>query len=156
MNEVKSWAMVICLAAASCALLDMISPSGKMEKIIRFVFGAFMICAIINPFISMVRGYDFDLQLSDSQKKDEYKFSRKISDIENEVIEAKIKNLVEKTLNDVNIEPQKIDIFMDRSEEDGISINSVRVNLKKENADRQEEVKNMIKEKLGLECETVV
>lgn len=155
MSEVKGWAMVICFATISCSLLELITPSGKMDKIIRFVFVAFMICAIINPLASIIKIADFDYELSDSEKKQEFKLLEKISDLEIDVANTKIKELVEKTLNEKDIEPQKIDIFMDTTQENSISINKVRVNLKKENADRQGEAKKMIEEKLGLTCETI-
>lgn len=152
MNEIKGWAILVCVSAIACSLLDMIVPSGKMEKIVRFVFGVFMICAVINPFVTATKGFDIDLKIPNSEIKKDYKFSESMEDIEMRAAECKIKNILEETLDEINIEPQKINISMDINEENSISINKVEVVLGKENIDRQEEVKSIIKNKLGLNC----
>ena len=152
MSEIKGWAVVICVSAIACSLLDMIVPSGKMEKIVRFVFGVFMICAVINPFETATKGFDIDLKIPNSEIKKDYKFSESMEDIEMRAAECKIKNILEETLGEINIEPQKINISMDINEGNSISINKVEVVLGKENIDRQEEVKSIIKNKLGLNC----
>lgn len=57
MTAVSSWAIVICIAAVICGVLELLAPSSKMNGILRFVFGGFMLCAIIVPLSEL----DLDL-----------------------------------------------------------------------------------------------
>lgn len=41
MNGIKEWSAILCLAALASCMLEMIIPSGRMEKIMRFVLGGF-------------------------------------------------------------------------------------------------------------------
>lgn len=48
MNGIKEWSAILCLAALASCMLEMIIPSGRMEKIMRFVLGGFLLCAMIS------------------------------------------------------------------------------------------------------------
>ena len=43
MNGIKEWSAILCLAALASCMLEMIIPSGRMEKIMRFVLGGFTV-----------------------------------------------------------------------------------------------------------------
>ena len=45
MSEIREWASVICMSALAAALLQSLAPSGTMERMAKFVIGAFIICA---------------------------------------------------------------------------------------------------------------
>lgn len=49
MTAISSWAVVICIAAVICGVLELLAPSSRMNGILRFVFGGFMLCAVIVP-----------------------------------------------------------------------------------------------------------
>ena len=49
MTTISSWAVVICIAAVICGVLELLAPSSRMNGILRFVFGGFMLCAVIFP-----------------------------------------------------------------------------------------------------------
>ena len=41
MTAISSWAVVICIAAVICGVLELLAPSSRMNGILRFVFGGF-------------------------------------------------------------------------------------------------------------------
>ena len=53
MNGIKEWSAILCLAALASCMLEMIIPSGRMEKIMRFVLGGFLLCAMISPISNL-------------------------------------------------------------------------------------------------------
>ena len=67
MNGIKEWSAILCLAALASCMLEMIIPSGRMEKIMRFVLGGFLLCAMISP-ISNLDFHFPDLEVSDSSQ----------------------------------------------------------------------------------------
>ena len=71
MNAVYQWATVVCLAAIVGAMIELITPIGRMEKMVRFVLGAFMICAMIAPFTSTAIKITFDLPTENSIRQED-------------------------------------------------------------------------------------
>ncbi len=155
MEAIKSWALIICFASVACTMLEIITPDGKMEKMMKLVFGVFMLCAIITPLITTLKNIDISLKTNDYEYNiKEYKneFDTKI----NEVAIDKIKDLVLNELSLINIKPRKIDVFMDMKDKDCISIKEITVTLDKQNLNKQEEVKKVIEEKLGIKTNIIV
>ena len=155
MEAIKSWALIICFASVACTMLEIITPDGKMEKMMKLVFGVCMLCAIITPLITTLKNIDISLKANDYEYNiKEYKneFDTKI----NEVAIDKIKDLVLNELSLINIKPRKIDVFMDMKDKDCISIKEITVTLDKQNLNKQEEVKKVIEEKLGIKTNIIV
>ena len=46
MNAVRTWSLAICFAVLAVAVLQYLAPPGSMEKMIRYVTGAFLVCAM--------------------------------------------------------------------------------------------------------------
>ncbi len=151
MNGISSWATAISICAIICTIVEMLISDSKLEKTVRFVLGAFMICAIIMPITDMtdeISEVDFNITMSDDSKE---KFDiQKI-----ELFKKQISSLVTSILSEENIYPQKIDVNMDIDENNSISIISVTVVLKKQDVEKANRVSYVIKTQLGLECNTV-
>ena len=156
MNYVREWAAIICFASVACTMLELLSPSGKMEKMMRFVFGAFMICAMITPLIGIVDTINLDFKIDHQKNTEVCDFTEKLKDQEVNLAAENVKNLAMEVLQEIGIKPQKINLFMDTKDKDSISISKITVYLQKQNADRQEEVKRVVQEKLGLHTEIVM
>ncbi|MGC7323198.1 stage III sporulation protein AF, partial [Mycobacteroides abscessus subsp. massiliense] len=51
---IQQWTAVICLAALVAALAQTLIPAGSMERMGKFVVGAFIICVMIAPVSKIV------------------------------------------------------------------------------------------------------
>ena len=80
MNYVREWAAIICFASVACTMLELLSPSGKMEKMMRFVFGAFMICAMITPLIGIVDTINLDFKIDHQKNTEVCDFTEKLNE----------------------------------------------------------------------------
>ena len=157
MASVKEWATIICLSVIACTMLELITPSGKMEKMMRFVFGIFMIVALITPLLGTVKKINIDLKHQNNTiNKKSSRFEKKI---DNEVINIasnNIRTLVTQELKKINVQAQKVEIFMDTLDESCISIIKVRVYLYDKDEKKKREVKELLERSLGLETEVAI
>ena len=49
MGAVREWSAAICLVALAAALLQGLVPNGSMERMVKLVLGAFVLCAMAMP-----------------------------------------------------------------------------------------------------------
>ena len=152
MNGLSAWALSVSICAVIACIVEMMTADTKLEKTVRFVLGAFMLCAIIIPvgnIISDFSGVNFDNQMTNNIS-DSFN-EQKISMLKNE-----ISTLVLTTLSKENIYPQKVEVNMDISEDNCISMVSVTVMLDKKDREKAVKISEIIRSELGLECNSVV
>lgn len=154
MSGVQEWIGVICISAIACTMLEFMAPNGKMEKIVRIVFGAFMIIAIISPLVDTAINVNFKLDNKDLNKASS-NFNQKICDQSIELASNNIKKIVEDELNRMNLKSKKIDVIMDKEDKDCISISKVKIYIDNSMLKNKEEVRNKLKEKLNLNIEVL-
>lgn len=154
MSDVKEWAAIICFAALACTIIEMISPAGKMEKMVRFVMGAFMICAMLQPIINITK-LRFDFNINSRKKCEIHGYKKQLEDQTVSIAAENLKSLIINELDIIKIKPRKIQIFMDRNNTSSISISKIIIKLDKKNLDRQEEVKDLLNKKFNLQVEII-
>ncbi len=130
MNAVREWAAAICMAVLAAAMLQNIVPNGSMERMIRFVIGAFVVCVLIQPVSSIVPQISVDFQQSAQNETNTHlqdTVNRQMSD----AAQQSIHNLVISELSQINIKCENVSVNMDTHEDGSISINQVIVTLAK-------------------------
>lgn len=153
MSGVKEWVVVICISVIACTMLEFITPDGKMERIVRFVFGAFMIIAIIGPLINMNLDTSFEIKNKKFVDINSSKLSENIYEQSLDVASKNIKRVIKDELKDMNLKYKKIDVIMDKRDKGCISISKVKIYTDNENLNKKEEVRKKLKEKLDLNIE---
>ena len=153
LNSVKQWSTIVCASALLGSLVELITPSGKMEKIMRFVFGAFMICSILIPFSKMARNISFNVDFNDTSYNSSSKVSEEIQNNFNNLVSEKVEKISEDLLIKNDIKYKKIQVIMDTNEDSGISIIKNYVVIDKRDAIKSDLIKKIIKENLGIETE---
>lgn len=153
MSSIQGWAVSLALAAVCGTVLELISPSGTMEKMVRFVLGAFMICALIVPVAENAGKISFEFQ---SETPREEALSEFKEQTENQALALAAENitfLAGQVLENNRITPQKIEVIMDTSDKGNISFIRLYVRLSAEDEERKQEVKELLEKELGLETE---
>lgn len=154
MSGIYEWATVVCLAALTGALVELLTPSGKMEKMVRFVLGAFMICAILTPLTGTAAKITFDLSGNPASiQQDPAVFQKKLDAQIGEAASQNVRDLAVEYLEQEGIRTQKIEVLMDTSGKDSISINKLIVHLGTEQSIGKSKAKQVLEEKLGLPVE---
>ena len=136
MADIKNWAITICAVSVLSAVLNMLIPDGKYEKVLRLCIAAFAICACLGT-------------LGGAVSCDVLKDIKSISvESENRELEKRIESQMNSTVQTAVYE---IMISMDNNKDGSISIGHITVVLINEPAVRCTEIKIMLKESLGLD-----
>lgn len=155
MDGVAQWASVICIAAVVCTLFELLSPNGKLEKIMRFVLGLFVICAIIIPLGQAVLNINLDLSGIEQFEADDSSFSEKVNEQTENIGKESVIQLTKQVLNKIGVTPKKVEISMDTKEDNSISIVLVTVYVDREYKEDKIKIKNTLEEELGLDVSVV-
>lgn len=156
MNTVKEWTTFICLSAIAGGMIEIIAPSDKMEKIIKFVLGAFMMCIIAIPFSKLCGDISYDFSNYRWEKTKAYEYESKLDGQLETLVSQKISSLVDSTLKNADINYKKVDVIMDKSEDNSISIIKINLFFDKSDIIHSDKAKNLIEEKLGLETNCLI
>ncbi len=155
MSPVKEWSVVICMAALAATLLQSLVPSGSMERMVKFIIGAFVICAIIQPISRIVPEINTGIR---DHSKAAYDTHLKVA-VDNQISSAarqSVKNLVTAELNKIDIKCKNVDTIMDTNEDNSISINKVVVILAKGYGSERQKALEHLEKTLGLKTEVTV
>ncbi|MCI1955496.1 MAG: stage III sporulation protein AF [Oscillospiraceae bacterium] len=156
MSGIQQWTAVICLAALVAALAQGLIPAGSMERMGKFVVGAFVLCVMIVPVFKAVPKIGAGLESANSggQGQD----TRLESTVNSQVMEESQKsvaNLVTAELSRIRIKCKNVRVVMDTNRDGRISINKVIVTLDKKDAADAESAAEYLKKELGLKTEVV-
>ena len=146
MTAISSWAVVICIAAVICGVLELLAPSSRMNGILRFVFGGFMLCAVIVPLS------EIDLDFSAVPPIEDISSSNiEIANEQSvEYVKKNMAELVKNKLSEISVEAEEID--MDIDEDNCINMIKVRLKISAKDLELSEKIRSKIADELGLEC----
>jgi len=139
-NAVTTASIMICICCVACSLINLLKPSGHMQKIFNLILGIFLICSICttakNASASISKEISNILGLENINQSAEYIF-------DSEIIQQTTDNLV-LTLN-LLLENQKINVkdiemAVHTSEENGISITEINIFIEKALFSRRDEI----------------
>lgn len=153
MTTLKEWSSIICIASIVCTMIELICPSGKMDRIVKFVLASFMICSIIFPFTKTLPEISYNLKNKSHQSFDS-SLKEKVSTQTLDMCSKNIKGVVQAELDKLNIKAKKIDVTMDTDKFGSISIIKVDIYLK-EKSSSSPDVKKILEDKLGIKTEII-
>lgn len=155
MSTIREWASVICMAALAAALLQSLAPNGAMERMAKFVIGAFVICAIILPLSKAVPKLSLGLKSGGGEVSSNAGFSSAVDSQIETAARKSISNLITAQLKSMNIRCKNVAVNMDTDANGRISINKVIVTLGEENTADRQRVSASLEKTLGLKTEVV-
>lgn len=126
-----------------------------MEKTFKMILGIFMLCSLLIPLRDSLKNFNFSDKKSENfiENKDKLKST---TDEQMKIIAQKnLKTIIEEFLKEKNIKPEKINIIMDRGEDNCISIKNVEVFLLRGDENKKDIVKNELEKKLKLKIDVV-
>lgn len=154
MEQITTWAAGLCLCALVCVILEIMTPDGNTEKIVRFVLGLFMICAVAAPLV------DISLNFEDWAVAAPYEENSQLEiEIQNQslrLVNEALEEQIETVTARFNTVPIKTEIHTDIDGNNRISIVSVTIVLEHGIAEKALQIQNAVKTELGLDCDTVI
>ena len=156
MKEIQQWTAVICLAALTASLAQSLLPAGTMERMGKFVVGAFMICVMIAPIAKFAP--QLRTGLGTSPEKTVSQSPALQSAVNSQIADASQKsvaNLVTAELSRIRIKCKNVRAVMDTEQDGRISITKVVVTLDGKDAAEKQTAKEYLEKELGLKTEVV-
>lgn len=157
MNAVREWTAAICLAALVAALVQGLVPSGAMERMAKFVIGAFVLCILILPLSKVVPQWKQSFAASARQPaaSNNSRLETTVGRQYEDAARQSITNLVAAELKPMNINCKNVQVNMDTNSNGSISITKVVVNLDRKNSADCQRAKTLLEKDLGLNVEVV-
>ncbi|XOQ44413.1 MAG: Stage III sporulation protein AF [Clostridium sp.] len=155
MSGIREWAMVICLAALSAAMLQSLVPSGSMERMAKFVIGAFIICALISPISRAAPQINAMLKTEGRPAEENKMLNSTVNEQFEEAARQSIIGLVQSELKRMGIFCKNVQVIMDTNDNGSISINKVIVTLDREEVSGHADVSSELEKTLGIKTEVV-
>ncbi len=155
MNAIREWSAGICLAALTAALAQGLVPGGPMERMEKFVVGAFLVCALIAPVTKLVPSFQQAVGNAESDAAPSSRMEETVDGQIRSAAEKSISNLVGAELARKNIKCKNVRVEMDTNEDGRISITKVTVTLIPGDSSRVREAQEILTERLGVRTEVV-
>lgn len=156
MSAIKSWSMTICLISVICTIVEVLFPSGKMEKIFKVVLGIFMLCSLLVPLKNIFKNINFDTKKPEISVKDSGKLKSATDEQARLAAKKNLERIIKNLLEEKSIKPEKINIIMDTNSESSILIKKIEIFLARGDESKRESVKNELEKKLELKIDVVV
>lgn len=156
MKEIQQWTAVICLAALTASLAQSLLPSGTMERMGKFIVGAFMICVMIAPIAKFAP--QLRMSLNSGSGKASVQNPAFQSTVNSQIAEASqksVSNLVTAELARIQIKCKNVRAVMDTNRDGRISITKIIVTLDAKDAAKAQAAQNYLEKELGLKTEVV-
>lgn len=153
MDELKSWATTVCLAALAAGIAGIIAPSGKFEKVYKFAVSLFFLCCMLTPLFSMknINLGGFDLSQA-QQSSSTSSMQSTVNSEAQQMAEQNIKNLISGCCKNCGVTP--LGITVNTNYKSGkISVQSAVITLKKADISKQSALKDEINNKVGISVE---
>lgn len=153
MNGVMQWAAVICLSALVCGMLELLVPDGNMEKMVRLVLGAVLLLAVLSPLTGTLGKLDLHAIGQNIETTDTASLTETVNQQIVQTAQENVQAVAQEILEENETFPQKIQVMMDTSQDDSISITKLIVTLDKEDNNRKDEARRLLEEKMELPVE---
>ena len=153
MNEWHSWFGLITTTSAVCIMAEFFIPKGKIGKSINIILSMFIIGAVLGA-IKNVGRQSISLKFLQSDEflptKNAKKFTDKIEKQTQNLINKSLETVIRHELADFKINPEKIEIFTDKNEDNCIVMIRCKIYIQKNEPGDTQKVKENIRKNLGI------
>lgn len=146
---------VVCLAAIVAAMVQGMVPSGSMERMAKFVIGAFILCALLLPASKIVPRLGGELSQNGREAEPDSRLSSTVGRQYEDAARQSISNLAAAELGRAGLRCKNVQVMMDTNQNGSISITKVIVTLDSKNAADRQRAAKVLNRALGLKVEVV-
>ncbi len=156
MDGVRQWALGICLTVLVNAVVQYLIPSGSMEKMLRLVLGAFVLCGILVPLVQVLPNIEWEVEDIPAAYEQAGDFTESVDQQVLSQAEQNIRILVAQELQKRGVACENIAVFMDRNEDGSIRMDKVVVTLGKDGQNQAPGLAPDLENTLGIQTEVVI
>ena len=151
MDNVKTFAVTLCLCCIACSIISLLCSDTRMKKVVSLVMGAFIVCSLLLPLFSLTALSADDFRITtdstglDIDSEESYKKA---------VLDETAKNLViaaDDLLKQEEIRAKNIELAIKLSEDDSIYISKIYIYINKADEQKAEKIKSIIEKNMNKE-----
>lgn len=150
MDTLREWITGICVAAVAASAAKIITPSGSMQRTMKIVSAALVLCIIISPLIGEV-SFNFGDELDSVYIESSGELEKTAAEQTERYTEAQLKTLIEPYLKKYGIERAEISIIMERDENMRISLICAEIGISAGDMPCAASAEKNIEQELGIE-----
>lgn len=154
MDRVQQWALGICLTVLVNAIVQYMIPKGSMERMLRLVIGAIVLCGLLLP-LTQLSQLDWQLEEPAAARYDYDGFSDEVERQIFQQAERNIQQVVIAELEKNGYRWKNVSVRMDTNQDGSIVIEQVVVTLDKDTLVHKDELMARLEKNLGLKTEVV-
>lgn len=158
MNSVNNWCVMLCSLIVASAAFEFLIPPGKISKSINIVLGSLIILLVMTPFTSKNK-----IKKIDFEKLEEKNISKKLESVSNaadeqtmDIAKKNIEALIKGVLKDNNVDFKKIEIFMDRNQDNCILMIKCKIYIPQDEQGSMEKIIKEVESKLKIKTQVVL
>ncbi len=154
MDGISMWALGVSCCAVMTCIAEILTADSGFDKIVRFVLGGVLLSVVILPLGDVLSEVRLELPVMDGPA--EARMKNDIEEAEKDYLRSQLEELVVATLNENGIKPGEVRVNMDIDDDKRINIITAEVRLDRDDAAKSGDISNLLRERLGIECRTVI
>lgn len=155
MADIKAWAAGLCLVAIACSMLQILTPKTGTGRIFRLTVGAFFLCSLLAPLLSMTSLLRLDASLLPETVQDDVLQQRLMEQLD-EPLQTALQAACEEALAPHRLSVKKVTAVMDTGGDGRIYIDHITVLLDKQQARSERTIRRILGDRLGTDVEVTV
>lgn len=155
MNEIAKWCTLIVSCSALCVIVEFLIPRGQVGKYMNVVLSLFALGALLNSISVNKINFQFSTKQFDKiqNSKENMKLLKSINNQIENLSSDSLKATLREYFADYKINPKKIDVFMDKNEDNCIVLVRCKIYIDKAYIHLAENLKNQIEQKFKIQVE---
>ncbi len=153
METIKEWALCVTLSTFAGGIVYMLAPSGATSKAVRTVVSVFIISSFILPFASVKDINAFEYKEYEGSEYTDTDLSHKVFEQQRDAIEKQLTNQIVGIIGKYSASAVNISFDIDIDDDECININMVTVILSAEYSHLIFNIRDDIKDNLGLDAD---
>lgn len=149
MDAIKGWAAALCVVAVGCTLIQMLAPKDGMGRIFRILIGAFFLCCMVSPLLSLRHITNLDLNLLPTEIQSTI-LEEKVKEQLDRQISAAVEKIVNQAMENYNLKAEKVETMTDTSEDGSIYMKQIILYLDKQSMSKSAAVRQALEQRLGI------
>ena len=153
--ETSVWCGLIGAASIICVIIEFLIPPGKTGKTMNIILSLFIMASLIDLTQHQRRSKNFKIFKTDSiaLQSQNKKFTSKIESQTDTLINQGLETIIRDNLKDFKINPEKIEIFTDKNEDNCIVMIRCKIYVRKEELKFAIKAKETIEKELNISTE---
>lgn len=155
MEAIRTIGISLCITVVATTLFSMLLPDGKMDKVVKFAISLFFLTGIISPFFSSE--LNFRIEVADIIP--EQNRTQLVDTMDEQMIslaKVNLENSLERMLTLDGYSVRKIQVEINKSQTNNISISKLMVYIEEETAKSSLQIEKTIQKEVGITPSIVV